>query len=287
MKLPIRLIRWFNHAAPWVKPKRRLARWAARRLPADRGVQVYAGVQGRWKMRLDLANESQRWMYLNNYEPIPCRVLGRVLRPGDVCVDCGANVGYLSLWACRCVGPTGRVYAFEPVSPTVERLRENVRLNGVENIDVMANGTWDSPKTATMYSHDSADGGQASLGKRDDLPVGREFIIQTVRLDDVVDPPVRAIKIDVEGAELATLRGAEKLLTASRPHILMELNPLTCEPFGYQPIDLINWVLKRLPDYRTHLLTSRKCVPIGAEQLRDLLRDRPQKLRSVWLGPES
>ena len=41
-------------------------RWAARRLPADRGAQVYAGVQGRWKMRLDLANESQRRMYLNN-----------------------------------------------------------------------------------------------------------------------------------------------------------------------------------------------------------------------------
>lgn len=285
MDLPIRLIRWFNHAVPWIKFKHRLAKWAGRRLPRDRGPQIYAGVQGRLKMRLDLASESERWMYLNNYELIPRRILSKVLRPGDVYVDCGANVGFLSLWAARGVGPTGRVYAFEPMPPTIERLRENIRLNDVENIEVMANGTWDCPKTATIYWFEHTESGFVSLGKRDDLSVEREYSIQTVRLDDAVDPPIRAIKIDVEGAELATLRGGEKLLTASRPHILMELNFVTCESFGYQPLDLVDWVLKRLPDYRVYLLKSRKCLPINWQQLRDLLQDRPRKLRNVWLRP--
>jgi len=285
LDLPIRLIRWFNHAIPWIKFKHSLAKWAGRRLPTGQGPRVYGGVQGRLKMRLDLASESERWMYLNNYELIPRRILNKVLRAGDIFVDCGANVGFLAMWAARRVGPGGRVYAFEPMPPTVERLRENVSLNDIQNVEIVANGTWDSTGIATIYWFENTESGFVSLGKREGLSVEREYTIETVRLDDLINPPIRAIKIDVEGAELATLRGAEKLLISSRPHILMELNPVTCECFGYQPIDLISWVLQRLGDYRVNLLKSRKCLPIDWQELRSLLHDRPGKLRNVWLSP--
>ncbi len=285
MNLPIRLIRWFNHVAACDKLKHRLADWAGRRLPRDRGPQVYAGVQGRLKMRLDLASQPQRQMYLNSYQLVARRILGKVLRRGDVYVDCGAHLGYLSLWACRLVGSTGRVYAFEPMPPTVERLRENVRLNDVENIEVMANGTWDSPKTVTLHWFEDTDIESVSLGKREGQAVEQEHTIQTVRLDDVVDPPIRTIRIDVAGAELATLRGAEKLLAASGPHILMALDPVACESFGHQPIDVVNWLLKRLPDHRPRLMTGSKCPPINWQQLRDLRHGRPGERRDVWVSP--
>ncbi len=285
MVLPIRLIRWFNHAWPWPVFKRSLSDWASRRLGTSRGPQVYAGVLGRWKMRLDLANDAQRQMYLNSHQLTARRILKKVLRRGDVYVDCGAGVGYLSLHAAGLVGPEGRVHAFEPMPPTAERLRENVRLNDVANIEVTASGTWDSPKTATLYAFGDEPACPASLAIRDDNNAERQYTVQTVRLDDVVDPPIRAIRLDAAGAELATLRGAEQLLTASRPHVLISLDTAACEPFSHQPIDLVNWLMKRLSDHTPHLLEGAKCLQTDWAQLRDLLRADPRQSHTVWLSP--
>ncbi len=285
MKLPIRLIRWFNHAIPTLAFKRRLGDWASRRLATNRGPHVYKGIMGRHKMRLDLAHADQRQMYLNCHKLLVRRILTKVLAPGDIHVDCGAGSGYLALWAGRRVGSGGRVYAFEPMPPTAERLRENVQLNEAENIDVAANGTWDTPKTATLHAFDDRPCGHASLSKDEEHAAQRGYTVQTVRLDDVIDPPIKSIRISVAGAELATLRGAEKLITASQPHVLLTLDPAACDEFGHQSIDLANWTMKRLPDHTPHLLAEDKCTRTDWASLCDLLRTSPREKRLVWLRP--
>src|SRR5260221_10724280 len=60
---------------------------------------------------------------------------GITLKPGSTVVDIGANVGAFSILAASIVGPRGRVLAFEPINKTFERLRKNVALNGLKNVE--------------------------------------------------------------------------------------------------------------------------------------------------------
>ena len=122
MDAGVQFVRWMNHRFPRYKYNNHLARWAAARLGVPSEPKVYHGVLGRYRMRLDLASETERWMCMNNYEPVVRHVFQKVLRKGDVCVDVGANVGFMTLLAAGLVGPAGKVYAFEAMPPTVEVL---------------------------------------------------------------------------------------------------------------------------------------------------------------------
>src|SRR5688572_13621160 len=72
------------------------------------------------------------------------RLFRELIRPGMVVVDVGANIGYFSLLASTLVGPTGRVYAFEPDPVNCALLRKNVRLNRVTNIEVIESALSDN-----------------------------------------------------------------------------------------------------------------------------------------------
>ena len=79
-------------------------------------------------LRLDLGDPLQRAMAAQRrYESDVTWVYPYLLRPGDRVVDGGAHIGYLTLLASRCVGPSGEVHAFEPVPRTFAALEENVR----------------------------------------------------------------------------------------------------------------------------------------------------------------
>lgn len=285
MNAVVQFVRWFNGAAPFGRYKNRLAAWASGHLAAAPGPQIYGGLQGRFRMSLDLSCQIERWMYLNNYEWVGRRVLRRLLRAGDVFVDCGAHVGFMTLAAARCVGPAGRVIAFEPMPETAERLGQNIRLNGLTNVEVIAKAVSDRSGTAALHSFHEGDAKDVSLGRLDGKTVRRQTPVQTVRLDEAIQPPVRLIKLDVEGAELAALRGGRGLLAACRPHMLIELNRLTARAFGYEPIDIVRWVLESVGDYHIRLLKSRKIRRITMDDLQALLQTKPQKLRNVWLEP--
>jgi FkbM family methyltransferase len=76
-------------------------------------------------------------LYCNGlYDYREMRFVRDYLRPGDRFLDIGANVGIYTLLGTLAVGPTGSVDAFEPVPATLQRLRENLRLNAVQNVHV-------------------------------------------------------------------------------------------------------------------------------------------------------
>jgi tRNA G37 N-methylase Trm5 len=72
--------------------------------------------------------------YLRSYERFSIRRFLQFARPGAVVFDIGANVGYYALRAARHVGPEGRVYAFEPMERSFDRLRRHVHLNALGNV---------------------------------------------------------------------------------------------------------------------------------------------------------
>lgn len=138
------------------------------------------------------------------------KLMTRTLRPGDVVVDVGANVGFHTVLASRLVGATGRVYALEPMPWTLALLRANLARHECANVEVL-------PVAATDT------GGSMRLAFREDelssagLRNGEAGVdVETARLDDVLPGVVASfVKVDVEGAEPAVLRGARGLLERS------------------------------------------------------------------------
>jgi FkbM family methyltransferase len=283
----IEAARWFNYRFPWHQLKPSLAQRVRSRLDSSQGRRVYENIQGGLRMLLDLSIAFERDIYLNassNMEMLS--VFHKVLRPGDVFIDGGANIGFLSLVAWQCVGAKGRVYAFEPQPTALRLLQRNIELNHANNISVVAKAAWHEPGFATFYEFADSDHDLPSLGARPDKNVQREYQVETVRMDDVVREPVRLYKLDIEGAEWGAMRGSERILFSDPPpHVIIELNPRTCEGFGHHPLQVLDWFFERGSHRRMHLIRRRRCQRVNRKFLADLFERQQNKSHNVWLAP--
>ena len=156
----------------------------------------------------------------------------------------------------------------------------------MDQVAIIDKACWDAPGEATIHEFDQRDAGSASMAKLQGETVLKSHTVETVRLDDVVDASARLIKLDVEGAELFVLRGGERLFTRKRPHVLIELNHPAASSFGYDPIESLDWLLERLPNYRIRHLHRRRIRPITRDQAAYRLVERPNKHVDLWLSPE-
>jgi len=146
-------------------------------------------------------------------------------RPGTVAIDVGANVGMFTVPLALAVGPSGRVLTIEPSPENVARLESNLELNSLENVVVEAIAVGD--KAGQLVLQLASDPGFHSTAEiSESRSVDEELIVRAETLDQVWlrahAPAVSFIKIDTEGSEDAVLRGAEQILRACRPALLVE-----------------------------------------------------------------
>jgi FkbM family methyltransferase len=176
---------------------------------------IVAGVlRGRWWLAESRGKIAR--VLLGTYEPEQTALFERWLRPGDTVLDVGAHVGYYTLVAATLVGGLGRVWAFEPNPANARFLREHVRINKLEHVAIEQLAVSDREGTARF-----ARGSGSGTGHLDE---GGALEVPTVSLDGFcarhrVAPA--AIKIDVEGAELAVLEGAGDVIRRHRPVIFL------------------------------------------------------------------
>ena len=175
------------------------------------------------------------------YEPQVMGFLARLVRPSDVCVDIGANIGVLTLLLSR-LASEGQVFAFEPGDASFTYLQKNIADNGAANVVVEKLGVYDVTDTLTLQVEASHPGG-AYLAKTDAHEVTSESVSVT-RLDDWACAHALAridvIKLDIEGAEVRALDGAHDVLTKFRPALIVECNPVALRRFqGLKAEDLI------------------------------------------------
>jgi FkbM family methyltransferase len=158
-------------------------------------------------------------------EPEVSNLMARAVQPGDFVVDGGANVGFFSLLLSKCVGPTGYVYAFEPGQNNLVKLKDNLKLNQCNNVEVIAKPLWNIHETLQL--HMCEDGGKNSLAAHADTR-GVDLIESAVLNDYATEDALqkmKLIKLDIEGAEEKALDGARNFLRNARcPYIVMELN---------------------------------------------------------------
>lgn len=162
----------------------------------------------------------------------------RVLKAGDNVVDGGANYGYWSLVAASLVGKKGTVHAFEPVPSTYASLQENISASEANNVLSYRMALSDhTGKCAINLSENDPIGGQSSLRNRTDRLCTSSVEVQLDTLDETLhENPIRLIKLDVEGGELAALKGATAILSRkAKPVVTFEWNRATASAFGYMP----------------------------------------------------
>lgn len=140
------------------------------------------------------------------------------VRRGDVVLDCGAAFGDVSLQFARAVGPEGHVICFEPYPLFLRVYNENMRMNPhlADRTTLVQRGVWHKPDETLSFI---AGGG----GSRIDQSNHAQLKIHTTTIDEVCAaaglPRVDFIKMDIEGAELNALRGAERTLRRFRPRL--------------------------------------------------------------------
>jgi FkbM family methyltransferase len=147
------------------------------------------------------------------------------VRPGETWIDIGAHYGYTAIALARLVGQSGRVFAFEPVPCTANCIERTRDLNSLAQITVVPLGLDDGPNQRTRDLSivrgmaDSTVGLTATPGR-----------IRTASLDSIWPTLcgdrayVHGIKIDVQGMELAVVRGMDRLLQTWSPMLIVEFH---------------------------------------------------------------
>lgn len=197
---------------------------AGRRLIERRVWRVEGGAAAGLAMRLPQNRE-----YITGTSEAPVqREIARLLRPGDVFYDVGANVGFFTLLAARLVGDAGCVCAFEPNPRNAHAIRENARLNGMANVRVIEAAAGREPRTEELLIT-AWDGGGALAASpaRPASPVER-IPVRVVPLDAFIRderlPAPTLVKIDVEGVEAEVLEGMADTIARAKPVLLYEVD---------------------------------------------------------------
>jgi len=248
-------------------------------------------VRGPWRQkRVEVTRDGLRWrldldegidfsIYLvGSFEPSVIRSYRRLVAPGDVALDIGANVGAHTLPLARAVGESGRVFAFEPTAWAFSKLRANLALNPAvggrvtpEQAMLVAPGERSLP--AAMYSSwPLSSGSELHPQHRGRLMSTDEA--RSVTLDEYLAGAgaerVDFVKLDVDGSEPAVLAGAAATIGRHRPAIVMEMAPCLYE--GTDGFDQIVDFL-RGHRYRIEHLRTRQPLPTDADALRARVPD--------------
>lgn len=168
--------------------------------------------------------------YFGLWQPNLTRWIGRRLRPGDVFVDVGANIGYFSLYASSLVGDGGSVVAVEASPGIFKRLEETLALNGLGNVRAVNIAASDEDSVVKVYRAPAANIGMTTI-VRDRLKRGEyECEVKAAGLGQILSEDelrrARIIKVDVEGAEWGVAKGLVPLLNRCRNdvEIVMEVS---------------------------------------------------------------
>ena len=203
-------------------------RFQARGRILAKPTDVPLGQRSRVRAHLHV-HSSSRVAYANPPDWPEMLVWRRRLRPGDLFLDVGANIGVYTVWAAE-LG--AKVVAVEPSAAARAHLHENLALNGYEaevlSCALGADAGW-SRFTTTLgtQNHLLRDGGDQRVSSN-----GEEVEVRT--LDQLLgDQVAGGVKIDVEGAESLVLQGGQRALSEHRIRLLqLEWNEASIRNFG-------------------------------------------------------
>jgi FkbM family methyltransferase len=164
----------------------------------------------------------------------------RLVPAGATVADIGANIGWYTVHMAA-NDAMARIFAFEPVPDSFNLLSRAVAQNGLGNVVVEQLALADHPGTMVIHV-DPTIAGAASAHPSVYQDTSTPVLVQVTTLDEYADArqlKFDAVKLDVEGGELAVLQGARAALTRDRPMVFAEMLRRHARAFGYHPNDII------------------------------------------------
>ena len=226
---------------------------------------------GGLKLRIRLGNDVSRLQFVAGcIDPNEFAMLDKLLTPGMVFLDAGANEGIYTVFASHCVGDTGSVWAFEPSRREMEHLTANVRLNGLANVRTFCLALADEDADADLSIARDDHAGHNTLGQfiYAETELSRHESVPLRRLDSLLQENslerLDFLKIDVEGAEMRVLAGARDALSRFRPLILVEVSDPSLKAQGGSRDGLIQFLESQA--YRLYLFDPTTGLPVSASE---------------------
>jgi FkbM family methyltransferase len=177
------------------------------------------------EMALYIDQHSCQKIYLGMYEREETAFLQRAVRPGDVCLDVGANTGYFTLLF---ASVAAKVIAIEPIAQNVALIRLSAALNSDHHIQVLQAAAADRvgevdflQTTQSALSRVAASESASASADRDVAQVVATYKVPMVSIDSLGMERLDIFKMDIEGHEYIALRGMEETLERLRPRLLM------------------------------------------------------------------
>ena len=210
------------------------------------------------------------------FEPTSISWVRKLVKPGMIVADVGANFGYYTVLLSSLVGPGGQVHAFEPSKRYCERLLDHVRRNECDNVTVSNFGLSDTASEKILYGDEIS----AALDWADDAkPPTIEEPVQLRTLDsyavEIALPSLDFMKVDIDGHEPRFLVGATQTIQRFRPMILMEFAQLNLMAAGSD----VEHLVKQLSDLGYSCFSETNGNPYSSHA--DFLREAMNCSHSV------
>jgi FkbM family methyltransferase len=231
--------------------------------------------RGGFRWQLDLREGIDFAIYLlGAFESSTAAILRKLVRPGDIVIDIGANIGAHTLGLAQSAGAEGRVYAIEPTDFAFAKLKQNLALNPklearVQAHQILLVAERNAPRQQEIYASWPLKSAAIVHSKHGGRLVATEHA-EVATLDDFVARSgierVDLIKIDVDGHEFPALKGGSGTLARFRPILVMEMSPYIHAEENHSFEELIS-LLKQF-GYSLQDTDQRCTVPLDADQLR-------------------
>ncbi len=183
-------------------------------------------------LRLVVTEHTSHSHLRGDYELAVTECIARQIKPGMICYDLGASIGYISLLMAN---TAKHVYAFEPAPHAAADMKRHLQANRFTNVDIVPMAVSDSLGIVEFSLTDVAYGSAIQRNQ-----TGWETIqVKTTTLDQFVrdgNTPPDFIKIDVENEEARVLAGASEVIRKHRPVICCELHS---SPVGAEVMEIL------------------------------------------------
>jgi FkbM family methyltransferase len=242
------------------------------RLPATTTVQRR---HLQWVLDLREVIDFSIWL-VGAFEVGTVRAYQRLLRPGQIVLDIGANVGAHTLHLACAIGEAGKVYAFEPTDYAFAKLSANVAANPEIAPRIVCSQIMlteiDGGEISPLYSSwpltDEKDAHPLHGGRLMSVSKARSMSLDSFLAKAGIDR-VDFMKIDVDGFECSVLRGARRTLQRMRPILIMELSPHQLDENGSSIEELVGLLAES--GYMLEDLTSGRPLPMNGGMIGSMI----------------
>lgn len=216
------------------------------KMEIHRGSLVKTNIDG-VSFNFDLTNLFIAYWYIG-FPPEEILFYKRELKPGDVFIDVGANIGFMSAIAASAVGTGGQVHSFEPVPEYYLKLETLAKDNPNYHIVTNQCALGDTKGTIIINTKKEENIGGSTVvpGLVSEESIRERIEVPLITLDAYIKEKgitkVSVIKIDVEGFEFPVLRGAELVLRQFKPTILCEITPAAYSLLDSSVTDLFKYM---------------------------------------------